>query len=151
MAGFGYFFYASSNSVRWFAAILLLVLCGCVAVISRRERRRLEAMGSVRDGESICTFARSFDTRRTDTWIIRAAHQEIQLLLNSYMPHFPLRASDSLLNDLHIDPDEVEDLIMDIAVRSGRSLDDTESNPFYGRIETVSDLVLFMNAQPRMS
>lgn len=150
MAGVGYFFYVSSNSVRWFTAFFLLAFCGCVAVMRRRERRRLEAMSSTRDEESICSFARSFDTKHIDTWIIRTAHQEIQLLLDSYMPHFPVRASDSLLDDLHIDVDDVEDLLLDIAMRSGRSLDETESNPFYGKIKTVSDLVLFINAQPRI-
>lgn len=42
------------------------------------------------------------------------------------MPDFPVRASDSLL-------------------------DETEANPFFGKINTVSDLVLFMNAQPRQA
>lgn len=150
LVGFGYFVYSSSNLLRCLTAFLILAFCGYAAFINRRESRRFEAMSSIRDGESICSFARSFDTRHTDTWVIRAAHQEIQLLLNSYMPHFPVRASDSLLDDLHIDADEVEDLLLDIAMRSGRSLDETESNPFYGKIDTVSDLVLFINAQPEM-
>jgi hypothetical protein len=105
----------------------------------------------MRGGESICSFARSFDTRHTDTWVIRAVHQEIQLLLSSHVPNFPVRASDSLLEDLRIDADELEELLLDIAMRSGRSLDRTESNPFYGKIHTVSDLVLFIAAQPRMN
>lgn len=116
--------------------------------MNRREKYRLKEMSRLRHGESICTFARSFDTRHIDTWVIRAAHQELQQLLKSYVPHFPVRASDSLLEDLHMDADDVEDLIAEIASRSGHSLDETESNPFFGNIHTVSDLVLFVNAQP---
>ena len=108
-------------------------------------------MCSTRDEESICTFARSFSTRHVDTWVIRAAHQEIQQLVKSYMPAFPVRASDSLLNDLHVDSDDVEDLLVGIAARSGYSLDETESNPFYGKVEKVRDLVLFINAQLRLA
>ena len=67
------------------------------------------------------------------------------------MPAFPVRASDLLLKDLHIDSDDIEDLLVDIAARSGYSLDETENNPLYGKINTVHDLVLFINAQPRLT
>lgn len=69
--------------------------------------------------------------------------------MRSYVPAFPVRASDSLVNDLRIDSEDVEDLLVDIAARSGHSLDETQSNPFYGKIDTVRDLVLFINSQPR--
>jgi len=108
-------------------------------------------MRRLRDGESICNFARSFNARHIDTWVIRATHQEIQHVLKSYVPHFPVRASDSLLEDLHTNADDVEDLVAEIAARSGHSLDKTESNPFYGNIHTVSDLVRFIDAQPHVT
>jgi hypothetical protein len=38
-----------------------------------------------------------------------------------------------------------------IATRSGHSLDETEKNPFYGKMNTVRDLVLFVNAQQRLA
>lgn len=99
----------------------------------------------------MATFARSFSTRHVDTWVIRAAHQEIQQLMKSYIPAFPVRASDSLMDDLGIDSEDIEDLLIDIALRSGHSLDETENNPFYGKISTVHDLVLFINAQSRLA
>jgi acyl carrier protein len=151
LAGFGYFVYFSSNTARYVTALLILAFCVSVAVINKREKRRVEGICSTRDEESICTFARSFSTRHVDTWVIRAAHQEIQQLMKSYIPAFPVRASDSLLNDLHVDSDDIEDLLVDIAARSGHSLDDTEKNPLYGKINTVRDLVLFVNAQPRLT
>jgi hypothetical protein len=151
LAGGGYLVYSLSNVARGITAFLILAFCVHVTVISRREKRRFEAMCSIRDEESICTFARSFSTRYVDTCVIRATHQEIQQLLKSYMPAFPVRASDSLRDDLRIDSDDIEGLLVDIAARSGYSLDKTENNPFYGKIETVSDLVLFINAQPRLA
>jgi hypothetical protein len=151
LVGFGYFVYSLSNVARCITAFLILAFCGYVTVVNKREKRRFEAMSSIRDEESICTFARSFSTRHVDTWVIRAAHQEIQRLMKSYVPAFPVRASDVLLDDLHIDSDDVEDLLVDIAARSGHSLDETENNPFYGKVDTVRDLVLFINAQPRLA
>lgn len=149
--GFGYFVYSLSNTARCITAFLILAFCVYVTVINKREKRRFEEMCSRRDEESICTFARSFSTRHVDTWVIRAVHQEIQQLMKSYVPAFPVRASDLLLDDLHMDSDDIEDLLADIAARSGHSLDETEDNPFYGKINTVRNLVLFINAQPRLA
>lgn len=151
LVGFGYFVYSSSNMARCITAFLILSFWVYLSAINKREKRRFEGMCSIRDEESICTFARSFSTRHVNTWVIRAAHQEIQQLMKSYIPAFPVRASDSLLDDLHIDSDDIEDLLVDIAARSGHSLDETESNPLYGKIKTVHDLVLFINAQPRLA
>jgi len=149
MPGFGYVLYSSSNRARCFLVFLAIAFWGYTSIVNRREGRRLDAMAKARGAESICSFARSFDTRQTDTWVIRAAHQELQRWLHSLRPDFPVCATDALLADLRIDPDDVEDLALDIAARSGRSLDQAEHNPYYGKVYTVSDLVLFMNAQPR--
>jgi hypothetical protein len=151
LVGFGYFVYSLSSMARCITAFLILAFCFYVSVINRREKRRFEGMCTTRDEESICTFARSFSTRHVDTWVIRAAHQEIQQLMKSYIPAFPVRASDLLLDDLHMDSDDIEDLLVGIAARSGHSLNETENNPFYGKINTVRDLVLFINAQPRLA
>jgi hypothetical protein len=67
------------------------------------------------------------------------------------MPAFPVLASDALLDDLNRDLDDIEYLLVDIAARTGHALDETEKNPFYGKITTVRDLVLFVNAQPRVA
>lgn len=148
LAGFGCFIYSLPNPLRCITAALVCALYGYVVVVNRREKHRFKVMASSRKGESICEFARSFNARQTDTWIIRVAYQELQLLLQSYVPAFPVRASDSLLNDLKIDPDDVEDLLQDIAERSRRSLDQAENNPYFRKVQTVSDLVFFINTQP---
>jgi acyl carrier protein len=55
--------------------------------------------------------------------------------------------SDVLLNELGIDSDDLEDLIVDVADRTGRSLDRAEHSPFFGKVRTVRDLVSFLDAQ----
>ncbi len=146
--GLGYCIYSASTVVQCMTA---LFVCACYVdamASSRREARRFQALARCRKGESICGFVRSFDTRLTDTWVIRATHQELQLFLRSYLPAFPIRASDSVLDDLRLDPEDLDDLLVDIAERSGRSVDTTDDNPYYGKVKTVMDMVLFINTQP---
>jgi hypothetical protein len=147
IVGLGYFIYVSSVRTLTVTSLLVCAFCAWTSVLNRRENHRLQMLASVREGESICHFARSFDKRKTDPWIIRAVHQELQLLLRPFVA-FPLRVSDSLLEDLRVDVEDLEDIVADVAMRAGRSLQQTEHNPYYGKVRTVSDLVLFMNAQP---
>lgn len=143
LTGFGYLVYSAPPFLRF----VMCFPCILVFVGFRRDKRRFQRLANSRIGESICGFARSFDVRATDTWVIRAAYQDLQLIVN--VPNFPVRASDLLAADLGLEPEDVEDLLVDVARRTGRSLDKTESNPYYGRVNSVKDLVLFINAQPR--
>jgi len=45
------------------------------------------------------------------------------------------------------DSDDLEELLRDVAKHSGRLLDATEANPYYGKVDAVMDFVLFINAQ----
>jgi len=112
----------------------------------------LVALASERTGESICEFARSFNTREVDTWVIRAVYEQLQEYLAPIQPAFPVRGSDRLVKGLLEDPDDLDlSLINEIAERTGRSLDNAENNPLFGKVLTVEDLVLFFNAQARNS
>jgi hypothetical protein len=113
-------------------------------------RNHLQAIAASRDGESICTFARAADCRSMDTWIVRAVYEEVQESLASECSRFPIRWTDRLKEDLCIDPDALdEELAIDIAKRIGRDIRSTETNPLFGKVETVRDLVLFFHAQPK--
>lgn len=100
-----------------------------------------------RQGESIGSFARSFNYRAIDTWVIRAVYEELEWYCTYDDLTFPLRATDDL-DELGIDPDDFEDIIEDIAFRTGRSLEGYDKNPFYMKLNTVKDLVLFFVNQP---
>src|SRR5436190_2069710 len=90
--------------------------------LEKRSRRRLAAS---RAGESICSFARSFD-QKTDTWIIRAAYEELCRFLTIDSRPLPVRRQDHCERDLSIDPEDLGDLAVDIAFRARRSMDDSD-------------------------
>jgi len=77
-------------------------------------------------------------------------YEQLQAELADLRPQFPVRASDELLHKLLLDPDDLDmSLAPDIARRTGRSLDKTDGNPYWGKVHTVRDMVLFFNAQAR--
>lgn len=129
--------------------VVITVVAGFAAWTSSRHKTRLQAIAAMREGESICGFARSFDLRSTDPLVVRAVHEQIQHELRGSRAGFPVRASDRLGKALEIDDDTLDmELVPAIARRTGRCLDDTQTNPCYGRVHTVSDLVQFFNHQP---
>jgi hypothetical protein len=116
------------------------------AVAGRNHARQMRQFAATRAGEGICEFAREFNAREIDTWIIRAVYEEVQDCIAS---EFPLRAGDRLGEDLRIDPDDLDMVIaLRVAERTGRSLEQPERNPYYQRLITVGDLVNFFNNQP---
>jgi len=65
-------------------------------------------------------------------------------------PNFPVRATDRLIEDLMLDPDDIDmEVVFDVARRTGRSIRNTKENPFYGGVKTAQDLVAFFCAQDR--
>ncbi|RII24945.1 MAG: hypothetical protein CXR30_19450 [Geobacter sp.] len=133
--------------------VLAIVVALAVTTVysNKRHNQKLREMADERSNEGICSFARSFERNQVDTWILRAVHEELQHYMKFPEGTCPLRASDRLEKDLKIDPDDIEDLIPIVAQRTGRSLEHTERNPFFGKIETVGDFVLFINNQPRVN
>lgn len=124
------------------------LLWGVGAAAHRRERRRLARLAQARAGESICQFARAMDCRRVDTWVVRAVYEELQRGVSSDAP-LPLRTADRLKEDLRLDADHLDAMVQAMAQRAGRDLSHTRANPFFDRVVTAGDLVLFLNAQPR--
>lgn len=117
---------------------------------SRRDRQSIRLLAEARPRDSLCTFVRALPVRELDTWVIRAAYDGVRDYLSiTGIPNFPLRPSDGLVEDLKIDPDELEDLATEIAKRAGRAPEWREINPYLGRVVSVEDLVKFVCAQPR--
>lgn len=135
------------------AAAIGLLAAATYAYFSTRHSRarpaRLRALAAERAGESICEFARSFDPRETDTWVIRAVYEQLQTYLTPVQNNFQIQSTDLLLGQLIDDPDDLDmDLVEQVATRTGRLLKDATRNRYYGRVNTVADLVHFFNAQP---
>ena len=117
---------------------------------ARGEQRQLRALASSREGQCICEFARDFNVREVDTWVVRAVYEQLQSHLADAHPSFPLRADDRLKEDLRLDDEDLDmDIVQEIACRTGRPLDASAANPYFGRVRTVRDLVLFFQNQPR--
>ena len=130
--------------------ILVIVGFALLVLIEwRRGRKKLSALAASRKGESICEFARSFDSRSVDTWVVRAVYEQLQEYLGVEYK-IPIRASDIFDKDLPVDSEDLDiDLSSEIAQRTIRTMENADSNPFYGKVKTVADLVYFFNAQPR--
>ena len=96
---------------------------------------------------SICDFARGFDSRSVDTWVIRAVYEQLQAALATKQ-NVPIKASDNLFDTLKLDEDDFDlDLVEEVAQRTGRSIENFQSNPYYGKVTTARNLVLFFNHQ----
>ena len=136
----------------WLAPILLLALPFLAVFLyleSRKETKHFQELLSQRTGYSICEFARHFDCKEIDTWVIRAVYEQIQNYMESRTPNFPILPSDDIFSDLKIDDEDFEyDIVEEIASRTGRSLKGAESNPYYGKANVVQNLVYFFNRQP---
>jgi hypothetical protein len=136
----------------WLRPILVLAIAAIWLVggtlAARVERRRLRSMAAERTDQSICTFRRAFDIRTVEPRAIRAVYEELQRHLESDAPSFPLAPTDDLFRDLRIDAGDLDDIVADIAYRTGRNLKDGSRNPYYGKVTTVRDLVLFVSHLP---
>ena len=96
---FGYTLWSDPGLILFLTSTFGLLFIIGTFLVRRRDRR----IASLRPNESMCTFARSFDCRTTDTWIIRAVYEKFQPFVG-----FPLRASDSVDDDLCVDPLEFD-------------------------------------------
>jgi hypothetical protein len=113
MLGAGAAYVALSAPKPFFAVVgVLMVLVAEAGLRLKRDHRKLRALAATRHGQTICEFARDFDARAVDTWIIRAVYEQLQAQLEHVHPAFPVRADDRLKEDLFLDDD---DLDMDLA------------------------------------
>jgi len=126
--------------------VVVLIFAVLLLVASAIDAWRERTFGTKTIPTSICTFAREFDCRAIDTWIIRAVFDEFsKYSVQSF------RADENILVNLKVDSEDFEDIVFDVAERTGRSMDDYESNPFYDRITTVRGLVNFFVNQPKLA
>lgn len=111
----------------------------------------MNLLRSERSGEGICDFVRGFDFRNTDTWVMRSVCDELSKYLGHKGAPFPINADDRWIEDLDIDEEDMFcDLLPEMAYRARRSLDDTEHNPYYGRMISIRDIVHLLQNQPML-
>ncbi len=140
-----YLFYRHPYAVGGFASAVMLRSW----YTNVHYRKKFLRLANSRDSESICDFAKAFDARTIDTWVIRAVYEEIQHAVEGFGVKLPIRPDDNLQEIFAFDPDTLDfDIAPRIAQRTGRDFSDTKDNPYYGKIVSVADLVRFFNLQP---
>jgi hypothetical protein len=113
------------------------------------DKYRLRRLAARRSEESICTFVRALDYRHMDTKVIRAVYEELQRYFAYAHPSLPLRPTDRFHEEFDFDTQDLEEVVSAAAKRCGRDMRDAETNPHFGRVVTVADLIEFLCAQPR--
>ena len=132
--------------------LIIVVFIPLIYLAGPTVDRRLLGLAAERPDDSICTFARAFDRRTMDAWIVRATWDEIR----SYLPEFegrpfPLRATDRLWDDLHLEADDMEyAIVTNIVQRSGRRFRTETTDDDTQPITTVGDLVRWIHTLPAL-
>ncbi|POP45930.1 hypothetical protein CHU32_09005 [Superficieibacter electus] len=125
-------------------------------VFTVQDNRQLmaqhRALADARRGKSICDFARSFNLREVDTWVIRAVWNVLSESVNREGPDgfiIPIFVDDRLADEFMLeDEDDLLDTLEDMAFRAGRSTELLGTDGFSGPLVTVRDAVLLLNALP---
>lgn len=137
--------------IFFFAAFLAWLIVTSVQD-SREYNNQCRALAEARYGKSICDFARSFNTREVDTWVIRAVWNVLSECVNRSGPAgytLPIFAQDRLQDQFLLEEeDDVLETLQEIAHRAGRSTELLGTEGFSGPVITVRDVVLLLNALP---
>ena len=134
-----------------------LVVVGVIGVLAAGtialERRRAVRMGpllTAREGEDVGTFARAFDRRQgaLDPWAIRAVWNTVMPMTSTRGKLIPLRPTDTFVEDLEIDPEDIEYVIPKLVLQCDRDIEGYATNPYYSELSFVGGLVRFISSQP---
>jgi hypothetical protein len=116
-----------------------------MALMSQNHQRYMGKLAAKRSNDSICTFARDLPAKEHDTWVVRAVYEEL-----SQYCLMPILPADNFEADLKIDGEDLEDIWMEISRRACRSMDGCERNSMYNKVQTVRDLICFVDLQPAL-
>ncbi|MDQ7091041.1 MAG: hypothetical protein Q9M50_10430 [Methylococcales bacterium] len=108
----------------------------------------MKKIAKCRGKPDICSYARSFDYRKIDTKIIREVFNSTQDWVGKYegVP-FPIRADDCFNTIYKIDSDDLDDIYSEIAKKLNININNPEKNPYWNKVNTVKDLVMFLHFQ----
>lgn len=130
--------------------IIVPVLLAAV-VYAIANHFKLKKLSLERGDPNICEYARSFDYRVVDTKIIREVWNEVQHNLgNQNGKAFPIKADDLFEETYNIDSDDLDDIYWKVADRLGIGTLKPEENPFFNKVISVRNLVMFLHHQPKV-
>lgn len=106
---------------------------------------RERSIARARPGENFDTFTKPLDLKRFDPEIIKDVYYTLQSCVS-----FPLRPSDDLWHELGMDWGEFDlDLVPELIDRANRVFDDDIDRTRLEAINTVLDLIEFLDTLPR--
>lgn len=133
--------------------VTLYIIIGLVILMvagSMYHHYRMKKIASKRGAADICAYVRSFDYRNVDTKIMREVFNKVQEWAGEYEGKpFPVQAEDSFDDIYQMDPDDLDDIFMEVAGELGINTERTEDNPYCDKVKSVKELVLFLHNQPR--
>lgn len=145
-AGVLYLLYLATDS--WLRALGIVALFSVwMWFLAERHKRWLGSLAASRSGESICGFARFFPRPSLQPVLLRAVYESVQQQMGD--TPVPIRATDRFTADLRLDSDDIDEIYWEVTDTCGYETEGGEQNPFRGRVETVADLVYFLQHQPR--
>ena len=101
-----------------------------------------------RKGVSVCDFSREFNGQEVDTWLVHTIYELVQQLISTEH-RVPILATDHLFYDLLLEDDDLDlAFAKQVSLRTNRCLVNYKSNPYFGKVTTVRNLVLFFAHQP---
>lgn len=128
--------------------VVLVCITVSAGLLEVAERSRIRQLARQRPGEGLCSFVRALDYRRSDTWVVRAVYEQFD---QYFRESLPIRPGDRFEDELGIDIEDLSFFVEEIAERCRRSIDVSENNPYYGKVQTVSDLIAFFQYQPKLT
>lgn len=133
---------------------ILLIIIGLIiagAIYTIIEHRRMKKIAVERGEPNICEYARSFDYREIDTKILREVWNELQECLGKLEGKpFPIKADDMFKDTYNLDPDDLDEVYWAVADKLGIDTENPENNPYWNKVTSVKNLVLFLHNQPRL-
>jgi len=133
---------------------IILIITGFICLVAIYiifEHYRMKKIAIERGEPNICEYARSFDYREVDTKIMREVWNELQECLGEYDGKaFPIKADDLFKDTYKLDPDDLDEAYWVVADKLGIDTERPESNPYWNKVTSVKNLVLFLHNQPRL-
>lgn len=127
-------------------AVLILIIMETI-----HNHYRMKKIALARGKQDICSYARSFDYRNVDTKIMRLVYEKVQKWAGTYEEQpFPVQCNDDFDTIYRMDPDDLDDIYWEVADELGISTEHAEENPYFGKVNTVKELVLFLHHQPKL-
>lgn len=119
-----------------FAIVLSLVAVGGWVALSPKAAINVHA----RRHDNLIDFARRFDVRVVNAWVVRSTYEQLGLWLG-----FPVHPSDRLYWDLKLSAADLEEIVFQVLVRVER----VRPESWLIEAKTVRELIFFINTLPK--